>query len=88
MRAWKLVRNAKGELLIMPPTGGKSGKRETDLITNVNNWNRQANLGKVSRFCDRVAMPLASAMGCADRLFAIFTWIASIGIHSKSCGLG
>lgn len=25
---WQLERNAQGELLIMPPIGGKSGKRE------------------------------------------------------------
>lgn len=43
----KLERNAQGELLIMPPIGGKSGKREADLITDVNNWNRQLKLGEV-----------------------------------------
>ncbi|ACK71811.1 protein of unknown function DUF820 [Gloeothece citriformis PCC 7424] len=44
---WRLERNAKGELLIMPPIGGKSGKREASLITDVTNWNRQAQLGEV-----------------------------------------
>lgn len=44
---WKLERNAQGELLIMPPVGGKSGKREADLITDVTNWNRQIDLGEV-----------------------------------------
>jgi Uma2 family endonuclease len=44
---WKLERTAKGELLIMPPVGGKSGKREADLITDINNWNRQTRLGEV-----------------------------------------
>ncbi|TVQ49034.1 MAG: Uma2 family endonuclease [Gloeocapsa sp. DLM2.Bin57] len=43
----KLERNAKGELLIMPPIGGKSGKREAELITDVNIWNRQSQLGEV-----------------------------------------
>ncbi len=45
--ALKLERTAKGELLIMPPIGGKSGKREAELITDVNNWNRQSGLGEV-----------------------------------------
>ena len=44
---WKLERNAKGELLIMSPLGGKSGKREADLITDVSLWNRQVKLGEV-----------------------------------------
>jgi Uma2 family endonuclease len=43
----RLERTAKGELLIMPPTGGKSGKREAALITDVNIWNRQSQLGEV-----------------------------------------
>jgi Uma2 family endonuclease len=44
---WKLERNQKGELLIMPPVGGNSGKQEADLITDVTIWNRQSNSGKV-----------------------------------------
>ncbi|MEG3435940.1 Uma2 family endonuclease [Pannus brasiliensis CCIBt3594] len=44
---WKLERNARGELLIMPPIGGKSGQREADLIADVTLWNRQSNAGKV-----------------------------------------
>ena len=43
----RLERNGKGELLIMPPIGGKSGKREAELITDVNIWNRQTLLGEV-----------------------------------------
>lgn len=46
-RDWQFERNAKGELIIMPPVGGVSGNREADLITEVNIWNRQTNLGKV-----------------------------------------
>lgn len=43
----KFERTAKGELVVMPPVGGESGKREADLITDLNIWNRQANLGVV-----------------------------------------
>ena len=46
-RDWQFERNAKGELIIMPPVGGVSGNREADLITEVNIWNRQTKLGKV-----------------------------------------
>lgn len=43
----KLERNAQGELLIMPPIGGKSGKREAALITQVSLGNRESQLGEV-----------------------------------------
>jgi Uma2 family endonuclease len=43
----RLERTAKGELLIMPPIGGKSGKREADLILPVGIWNKQTQLGEV-----------------------------------------
>jgi len=43
----KFERTAEGELIIMSPVGGEGGKREADLITDLNNWNREANLGIV-----------------------------------------
>jgi Uma2 family endonuclease len=42
-----LEMNAAGELIIVAPVGGESGNQEADLITDLNNWNRQAKLGKV-----------------------------------------
>ncbi|NJM74349.1 MAG: Uma2 family endonuclease [Scytonema sp. RU_4_4] len=42
-----LEMNAAGELIIVPPVGGESGNQEADLITDLNNWNRQTKLGKV-----------------------------------------
>ncbi len=35
-----------GELIVMPPTGGESGKRNMSLGTDVEIWNRQTNLGE------------------------------------------
>jgi Uma2 family endonuclease len=43
----KFERNAYGELIIMPPTGGETGRRNSSLITDVNIWNRQTQLGQV-----------------------------------------
>jgi Uma2 family endonuclease len=43
----KFERNAHGELIIMPPTGGETGRRNTNLIIDVGNWNRRAQLGQV-----------------------------------------
>ena len=35
-----------GELIVMPPTGGESGKRNGNLFGEVWYWNRQSNLGE------------------------------------------
>jgi Uma2 family endonuclease len=43
----KFERNVHGELIIMPPTGGETGRRNTNLIIDVGNWNRQTQLGQV-----------------------------------------
>lgn len=39
--------NAEGELIIVPPVGGESGRSEADLIIKVGNWNYQTKLGIV-----------------------------------------
>ncbi len=41
----KFERSAQGELIIMPPTGGESGRRNADITTDLNLWNRQTKLG-------------------------------------------
>jgi len=46
-RDWQFERTAKGEIVIMSPVGGVSGNREASLITDVNLWNRQTQLGIV-----------------------------------------
>lgn len=43
----RFERTASGELIVMSPLGGESGKREADLITDLNLWNRQQQLGVV-----------------------------------------
>ena len=43
----KFERNAKGELIIMSPTGGLTGKYNADIVTDLNLWNRQKKLGIV-----------------------------------------
>lgn len=43
----RLELNAKGELLIMPPIGGKIGNYEADLIANIGIWNEPDELGEV-----------------------------------------
>jgi Uma2 family endonuclease len=43
-RSFELTKD--GELEIMPPTGGESGKKESKLITRLTNWNEQTELGE------------------------------------------
>ena len=43
----RFERDSKGHLIVMPPTGGVTGKRNADLTTDLNLWNRQTNLGIV-----------------------------------------
>ncbi len=43
----KFERNAKGELIIMSPTGGETGNCNSEINANFVIWNRQTKLGKV-----------------------------------------
>ena len=46
-RDLRLERSPNGELIIMPPTGGTTGKRNAKLITYFVNWNDKTQLGEV-----------------------------------------
>jgi Uma2 family endonuclease len=46
-RNFRFERNHKGDLIIMPPTGGATGKRNSDLIIELGIWNRKYKLGVV-----------------------------------------
>jgi len=43
----KFERTAKGEIIIMSPTGGETGKRNASIVTDFVIWNRQTKLGEV-----------------------------------------
>jgi Uma2 family endonuclease len=43
----KLERNAQGELIIMPPTGGETGKSNSSINGQIWFWNEQTNAGEV-----------------------------------------
>lgn len=42
----RLELTAKGELIIMPPTGGETGNRNFEIYIDLGIWNRQKRLGK------------------------------------------
>jgi Uma2 family endonuclease len=43
----KLERNANGELIIMPPTGGETGRTNSKVNVQLGLWNEQTQLGEV-----------------------------------------
>lgn len=43
-RELKLEQTAQGDLIIMPPTGGGTGKRNSDINLDLGLWNRQTQL--------------------------------------------
>ncbi len=60
----KFERTPKGELVIMPPTGGETGKRNSELNADFVIWNRRCQLGYVfdSSTCFRL-----QEFGAGDR---------------------
>ena len=44
----RIERNEKGQIIIMPPTGIETSFRNSDLLTEINIWNRKNRLGRVS----------------------------------------
>ncbi|MEG3848994.1 Uma2 family endonuclease [Microcoleus sp. herbarium19] len=44
---WRFELTAEGELIVMSPTGGESGIRNSDMNLDLGSWNRQTQLGKV-----------------------------------------
>ncbi len=46
-RDLQFERTASGELLIMPPTGSDTGRRNVKITTQLDIWNSQNNLGEV-----------------------------------------
>ena len=45
-RDLRIERNAEGELLIMPPTGGGSGNRNAEITRQLGNWARRDGTGE------------------------------------------
>ncbi|KAB8331063.1 Uma2 family endonuclease [Scytonema tolypothrichoides VB-61278] len=62
---WQLELTQTGELIIMPPTGGESGIRNSDINTQVGLWNRQTKLGKVFDSSTEFKLP-SGAYRCPD----------------------
>ncbi|MEH2462663.1 Uma2 family endonuclease [Nostoc sp.] len=46
-RDYRFERTASGELLIMPPTGSDTGRRNVKITSQLDIWNSETNLGEV-----------------------------------------
>jgi Uma2 family endonuclease len=43
----KFEKTSKGEIILMSPTGGLTGSRNLEIGSELRNWNKRSNLGKV-----------------------------------------
>ncbi|MEM1171481.1 MAG: Uma2 family endonuclease [Cyanobacteria bacterium P01_H01_bin.35] len=43
----RFERNAKGDLIIMSPTGGETGNYNAEIFVDLGSWNRRTKLGKI-----------------------------------------
>ncbi|MFM1841730.1 MAG: hypothetical protein RLZZ490_463, partial [Cyanobacteriota bacterium] len=46
-RDLQFERTYQGDLIIMPPTGGETGERNSEINYQLRHWNKQTQLGKV-----------------------------------------
>lgn len=56
----RMERSNTGDLILIPPTGWSTGKRNADLTTDLNLWNRQVGLGVVFDSSTGFALPNGS----------------------------
>jgi Uma2 family endonuclease len=56
----RFERNSKGELIIMPPTGGETSNRNAGLTAQIWVWNEQTQLGKVFDSSGAFKLPLGA----------------------------
>lgn len=56
----KLEQNQDGEIIIMSPTGGETGKRNANLIIDFGIWNRRKKLGQIFDSSTGFKLPLGS----------------------------
>lgn len=54
----KLERNRAGQLIIIPPTGGETGRKNADIISQLVVWNKKKKLGVVFDSSTEFKLPL------------------------------
>ncbi len=56
----KLEQNQNGEIIIMSPTGGETGRKNANLITDFGIWNRRKQFGQIFDSSTGFKLPLGS----------------------------
>lgn len=69
-------RTAQGDLVEMSPVGGEGSSSEADLITDLNIWNRQTQLGKVFSSQGAFRLPIGSTRASDTAWIAKERWEA------------
>lgn len=80
---WRLELTAKGELIIMSPTGGESGIRNSDINLQLGLWNRQTKLGKVFDSSTEFRLPNGSKRSPDASWVRLQRWEALSGEERK-----
>ncbi len=66
----KLERDANGTILIMPNTGGETGKRNAEIIFQLISWNKKRKAGEIFDSSTAFRLP-STAVRSADAAFVI-----------------
>ena len=78
----KFERNTKGEILIMSPTGGETGKRNVEVAADFVFWNRQTKLGKVFDSSTEFKLP-SGAYRCPDAAWVKLARLEALSKEEK-----
>ncbi|MGL5034545.1 MAG: Uma2 family endonuclease, partial [Microcystaceae cyanobacterium] len=73
-RDLRFERNIQGDLMIMPPTGGLTGERNSEINFQLRLWNKQHNLGKVFDSSTGFKLPNGSDRSPDAAWIAIAKW--------------
>jgi Uma2 family endonuclease len=76
-RDYRIERNARGDIQIMPPTGALTGKRNSDLLTDLNLWARRDGRGLVFDSSTGFNLP-NGATRCPDVAWVLRERLASL----------
>ncbi len=79
---YRIERNADGEIAIMPPTGGETGRRNSALVTDLNIWARGDGTGFVFDSSTGFRLPNGSTRS-PDAAWVSRERLASIGSADK-----
>ena len=79
----RLETNSIGRLIIMPPTGGETGNRNSDLLIQIGIWNKQNKLGKVFDSSTGFKLPNDAVRSPDVSWISLFKWNALSATQRK-----